>query len=86
MPGNGPHRLEFVGKTPRIVWALAMLLFLNTIAGLVCIPIYEHFAHRSLGLDDRFIEIQFSLLALIGLVFFIYRKDVRYVYRGPKRK
>jgi hypothetical protein len=83
---HGPHRLEFVGKTPRIAWALAVLLGANTITGLIAIPAYEHFAHRSLGFDNRFIEIQFVLLVLIGLVFLIYRKSIRYTYRGTKQK
>jgi len=85
MPGFGSHGFEFVGKAPWIFWVLAVLLFANSIAGLVAVPLYEHFAHRSLGFDDHFLEIQFTLLALIGLVFLIYRKQVRYVYRGRKR-
>ena len=48
-----------------------MLLGVKTIAGLVGVPVYEHFAHRSLGFQERFIEIQFILFALIGLVFVI---------------
>ncbi len=85
MPGNGPHHWYFVGKTPWIAWALYVLLGVNTIAGLVGVPVYEHFAHRSLGFQERFIEIQFILLALIGLVFVIYRKNVRYEGRDPKQ-
>jgi hypothetical protein len=85
MPGTGPHRLEFVGKTPWIFTLLAVLLFVNTFAGLIVVPAYGRFAHRSLRYEDRFIEIEFVLLALIGLVFLIYRKNVRYVYRGPKQ-
>jgi high-affinity Fe2+/Pb2+ permease len=86
MPGSGPHHWYFVGKTPWIAWVLYVLLGVNTIAGLVGVPIYEHFAHRSLGFDERFIEIQFILLALIGLVFVIYRKNVRHEDRGVRRK
>jgi hypothetical protein len=86
MPGHGPHGLGFVGKTAWIAWALFVLLGVNTVAGLVGVPAYEHFAHRPLRFDERFIDIQFILLALIGLVFLIYRKNVRYVYRGTKRK
>jgi hypothetical protein len=86
MPGHGPHGLEFVGKTAWIAWALFVLLGVNTVAGLVGVPAYEHIAHRPLRFDERFIDIQFILLALIGLVFLIYRKNVRYVCRGTKRK
>jgi hypothetical protein len=82
MPGNGPHRLEFVGKTPWVFTVLVALLFVNTFAGLIGIPVYEHFAHRTISYGDRlFLESQFVLLALIGLVFLIYRKSVRYTYR-----
>lgn len=90
MPGNGPHHWYFPGKTPWIAWVLYSLLFANTITGLVAFPIYGHFAHVSPAtrdwLDTRFIEIQFVLLGLIALVFVIYRKNVRYEYRGAKRK
>jgi hypothetical protein len=86
MPSGGLHRFEFIGKTPWIAWALAVLLGVNTIVGLIAVPAYEHFAHRSLGFGERFLEIQFVLLAAIGLVFLIYRKNARYTNRGVKRK
>ena len=38
MPGNGPHRLEFVGKTPWIFMLLAVLLIINSLAGIVFLP------------------------------------------------
>jgi len=86
MPGGGPHHWYFVGKMPWIATVLFVLLFVNSFAGFVLVPAYEHFAHRTISYMDRFIEIQFILLVLIGLVFLIYRKNVRSEYRGTKRK
>ncbi len=85
MPDSGPHHLEFIGKTPWIATVLFVLLFVNTFAGLVFLPLYEHFAHRAISYVDRFVEVQFVLLALIGLVFLIYRKHIRYTYRGREQ-
>jgi hypothetical protein len=92
MPGVGPHRFYFVDKAPWIFGVLVALLFVNTTAGLVALPMLEHFRSRLIHsrpaewYDSRFIAIQFILLALIGLVFVIYRRNVRYEYRGMKRK
>jgi hypothetical protein len=86
MPGSGPHHLEFVGKTPLIATVLFVLLFVNSFVGFVFVPVYEHFAHRTISYPDHlFLESQFALLALIGLVFLIYRKRVRYTYRGREQ-
>ena len=82
MPGGGPHHLEFIGKTPWIGRVLFVLLLVNSFAGFVFVPLYGHFVHRTISYIDRYLEIQFVLLALIGLVFLIYRKRVRYTYRG----
>jgi len=86
MPGHGPHQLEFIGKTPWIARVLFVLLLVNSFVGFVFFPVYEHFAHRSISYVDRFLGFQCVLLALIGLVFLICRKNVRYVYRGARRK
>ena len=90
VPGGGGHRWYFVGKTPLVAKMLYLLLFANTFAGLIGFPIYDHFAHVDAGRKDSlvnlFLVLQFGLLALLALVFFIYRKDVRYEYRGWKRK
>jgi hypothetical protein len=92
MPGNGPYRWYFVGKTPWIAWVLCVLLFGNTLAGMVCFPLYERFVHHPVRspmaawFQTHFVGIQFVLLALVVLVFVTYRKDVRYEYRGAKRR
>lgn len=97
MPGSGPHRFEFVGRTPWVASALVILLVVNTLAGLVCLPIYRQFAHSPLSNhawaagfrwyeEIGFVGIQFVLPALIGIVLLIYRKDVRYAYRGREGK
>ena len=92
MPGSGPHRFFFVGKQPWVFVALIVLLFANTIAGVIALPILQHFrlgfvhSRAAEWYDGRFLAIQFILLVLIGIVFVIYRKDFRYEYRGLKRK
>ena len=86
MPGNGPHRLEFIGKTPWIFMLLVVLLIINSLAGVVFLPAYEHFAHRTISYDSHFLEIEFGLLMLLGLVLIIYRKNVRYVNRSADRR
>jgi hypothetical protein len=86
MPGNARHEFEFIGKTPWILGVLVVLLGVNSFAGIVFFPVYEHFTHRSISYLGRFLGVQFILLALIGLVFVIRRKAVRYVERGAGRK
>jgi len=90
MPGRGPHHWYFVGRQPRIFLVLVALLLLDSLLGIFCFPLYEHFAHRALSapiavwLEGHFNAIQFTLLAAIALVFIIYRKDLRYEYRGRR--
>jgi hypothetical protein len=45
----------------------------------------SHCGAAGIVLDDELRNIQFVLLALIVLAFIIYRKDVRYEYRGTRR-
>jgi hypothetical protein len=98
LPGNGPHRFEFVGRTPLIVWALVVLLFANTFLGLalmvfhpvVYLPPNDRGLHKYATTAivwnaEHWNAVQFALLALLGVMFLIYRKNVRYVDRGPKQ-
>jgi hypothetical protein len=99
MPGlrHSPHRFEFIGETPKIVWALVILLFANTYLGIsqsvfhpvVYLPPNDQGLHKYatiaiLWQAKRWGELQVALLVVLGVTLRIYRKTVRYVYRGSR--
>jgi hypothetical protein len=93
VPGSGPHRFEFTGPTPPVFAALMALLFANTAIGLLGEFVARHF-FESLRmpagfihwyLDAGFIYAEFIILALLAVTLLIYRKQVRYTYRGQSK-
>jgi hypothetical protein len=97
MPGNGRRHFEFVGETPLTVWAAMVLLFANTLVGfalMVFRPVV-HMPPDDQGLHKfattaivwhakHWSASQLALLALLALLLVIYRKNIRYISRGPK--
>jgi hypothetical protein len=85
MPG-AQHQFEFVGKEPLALWVVLSLLFANTL--LMLWPessgayIFGQHSHKvARWYTDHSIAIQFVLLALLGAVVVIYRKQIRYIRR-----
>lgn len=85
MPG-GPHRFEFVGKEPLVLWVVVSLLFANIV--LMLLPeASEKYLFARVAPEaapwyvDHSIAIRFALLALLASVFFVFRKRVHYVRR-----
>ncbi len=85
MPG-GQHRFEFVGKEPLALWVVVSLFFANTVLMLLPESAGKYIlAQRAPGFAhwyaDHSVAIQFVLLAALGTIFVIYRKQVRYIRR-----
>jgi hypothetical protein len=82
MPG-GRHHFEFAGKEPLVFWATFSLLFANTVLMLTVDFLGKYFFPNHVPeivtwYSDRSIAIQFILLALLAVIFIVFRKRVRY--------
>ena len=97
MPGNGPHRLEFAGPTPLIFWVLAALLGANTLMGMAT-PLFPeplgpsgHGTHYDpMGIAGwwaaEWLHLQYAFMVIFAVTLLVYRKRLRYTYRGVKQK
>lgn len=89
----GRHRFEFVGEQPLIFRVLAALTVANAFIGLLLPYVLRLVIPQALtqsrlceGLmgavcwyENRWVLIEFALLAMIGVVLLVFRKRVRHI-------
>jgi len=89
----GQHRFEFIGEQPLIFRVLAGLTVANAFIGLLLPYVLrfvtpqaftgsrpcEGLAGAVCWYENRWVMIEFILLAMIGVVLFVFRKRVRHV-------
>jgi hypothetical protein len=84
MPGSSRHCFVFEGKEPLAVWIVVSLLFVNTVLMLLLSFTGRYFLPQNAPVMIRWYEansitIQFVLLALLAVIFIVFRKRIRYI-------